>query len=254
MGSHAEEQAEEIEALQSIFTEGEFESVSSTEFKLRLRPLDAGESGENHVGVTLRVSYTPEYPETAPEWELVNIIGLNDDKQEDLRNTISETVESSIGMVMIYTVAEACREWLRAHNVKALSMHEEMMKRLGGGEEDENGDDDDEDDDDDDDGEPEEEWKGLADKALVPPEQRATAESFEAWRVKYEEEMFSTGAWKRDEAKGKTGKQIFMECKDGASPSEGGGAEKQEGVPYNAALFGEEDEDDLEDLSDGGED
>mmetsp|Transcript_25689 Transcript_25689/g.59375 ORF Transcript_25689/g.59375 Transcript_25689/m.59375 type:complete len:263 (-) Transcript_25689:95-883(-) len=260
MGSHAEEQADEIEALQSIFTEGEFEPISETEFKLKLRPLDAGEAGENHVGVTLRVAYTPDYPETAPEWELASIVGLGDDKQEDLRNTISESVESSLGMVMIYTVAEAAREWLRANNVKALSMHEEMMKRLQGGEgdaanEDEDGEEDeDDDDDDDDDGDEEEEvWKGLADKVLVPLDQRLTSESFATWRQKFEEEMFSTGEWKREEAKGKTGKLIFMEAKEnelgeGTTPTEGG---KQQGLAYNAALFGEEDEDDLEDLSEG---
>jgi len=248
MSNFAEEQALEIEALQSIFEEGkEFFPVSDTEFKLKLVPFP-GEEEENHVGVTLHITYTDSYPDTAPDWEFEDV-KLGDQKLEELRSKIAETIESSLGMAMVYPVAESCQEFLKDNNVKALSMHEEMMQRLQKSEgpeadEEEEGDEEDE-------GEPEEEeWKGLAEKALCPESDRITLECFAAWRVKFEEEMVACGVLKRDENKAKTGKQIFFETK---SKEEAAAAAKQGGekdvLVYDATLFGEEDLDDLDDMS-----
>jgi len=262
----AEEQALEIEALQSIFEEGkEFCLVSETEFVLKLLPYPAGEE-ENHVGVSLHITYTPEYPETAPTWELEDNKGLSDEKFEALRNLVEETVNASLGMAMVYTVAEACQDWLKENNVKALSMHEEMMQRLKGGdgqaegEEDEEGEGDDDDDDYDENapGKEEEEWKGLADKTLCDEKDRITPESFAAWKLGFDEEMIAAGVLKRDGHKAKTGKMIFLETKEAQDQATGGengaGTGNAGGEPgvlvYDAALFGEEDADDLDDLED----
>merc|ERR1712194_724954 len=107
----------------------------------------------------------------------------------------------------------------------------------------------DEDGEDDDDGpDPEEEWKGLADKELCPESERITIESFAAWKLKFDEEMVECGVLKREGVKSKSGKSIFMEApKEGEAAGEDG----KPGVAgaYNAALFGEEDDlDDLDDL------
>lgn len=251
--SHEEEQTLEIEALQSIFEEGrEFTSISPKEFLLKLLPYPGGEQ-ENHVGVTLHVTYTAEYPDVAPQWVLEDVKGLSDEKLEALKEQVEETINSSLGMAMIYTVAEACQDYLKANNVKALSMHEEMMQRLTGstpkgGDSPGDGDDDEDYDDDDEDGPNEEdEWKGLADKTLCPESERITPESFLTWNTNFQQELIAAGIVRKDETKAKSGRMIFLETK-AASGGEGeAGAEgKSDVLVYDAALFGEEDVDDLE--------
>lgn len=254
-----EEQELEIEALTSLFEEGkEFERISGTEFKLVLVPHPTGDE-ENHVGVTLHVTYTPEYPETAPEWELEDVKGLPDEKQNVLKGKVEDSINSSLGMAMIYQVTEDIKEYLLDNNVKELSMHEQMMQRLkeDGDEEEE----DEEGDEDDEEGE-EEEWKGLAAKALVPEDERISPDTFMAWKVKFDEEMIAAGVLRREETKAKTGKIIFCEGnlqgttstdKDGGPggyPKGSGDAAGKGVLVYDAALFGEiEEEDDLDDLS-----
>mmetsp|Transcript_9870 Transcript_9870/g.14734 ORF Transcript_9870/g.14734 Transcript_9870/m.14734 type:complete len:270 (+) Transcript_9870:112-921(+) len=269
MGSYAEEQEMELEALTSIFEEGkEFDKLSATEFKLKLVPHPGGED-ENHVGFTLHVTYTETYPETAPDWEIEEIKGLPEKKVAALKEKIEEAIEASLGMAMIYSVAEACQEYLKENNEKELSMHEEMLRRAkedGKGGEDEEEDEEDYEDDGDDfaPSKEEEEWKGLAEKPVVPEAERITKDQFIEWKNKFEEEMIAAGVLKRDVQKAKTGRQIFME----ASGKEGEASEKKEGAEaagedkkdstlvYNPELFGEgdDDDDDLEDLSDGDED
>lgn len=249
--NYAEEQELEIEALTSIFEEGkEFIRVSSTEFKLKLLPNPAGE-GDNHVGVTLHITYTAEYPETAPDWELEDE-KLPNEKVAQLKETITETIESSLGMAMVYTMAEACQDFLKENNVKELTMHEEMLKRTGGGE-----DEDEDDDDDDDEEEEEEEWKGLAEKTLCAESERITPDIFNAWKLKFDQEMVEAGVLRRYETgKAQTGKQIFMQTMPSTTDAAAGDkktGKDQSPMVYNAALFGEVDDEDLDDLS-GGED
>eukprot|EP00927_Polykrikos_kofoidii_P050024 TRINITY_DN43989_c0_g1_i1.p1 TRINITY_DN43989_c0_g1~~TRINITY_DN43989_c0_g1_i1.p1 ORF type:complete len:288 (+),score=72.47 TRINITY_DN43989_c0_g1_i1:87-866(+) len=259
MTNYKEEQELEIEALQSLFNDGtEFISLSDAEFKLHLCPFPAGEE-ENHVRVTLHVTYTAEYPDTAPEWELEEMDSLPDEKQADLRSQIEEVVNSSLGMAMVYSMAEACQDFLKANNVKILSMHEEMMKRLGGGEDDEEGGGED-DDDGSEEEQQEEEWKGLADKTLCPESERVKVEDFAKWKLDFDAEMIACGILRREgENKARTGKQIFMEAqkrqKDEETGGSGGYAPGAAAAPlvYDATLFGEEMDDDLDDLS-GGED
>lgn len=251
--NYEEEQEMEIEALTSIFEEGkEFERCSPTEFKLKLVPNPAGE-GDNHVAVTLHVTYTATYPEEAPEWELENVV-MPDEKAAELKEKVHETVESSIGMAMVYTMAETCQDYLREHNVKALSMHEEMMLRHGGDEEDE------EEDSGDGEDEEEEEWKGLKDKVLCEASDRITVDSFLVWKAKFDLELISMGVLKAYEDKGKSGKVIFVEVEQaektaGAIAGAAGDAKNPGGAAtvYNAALFGEVDDEDLDDLDDDDE-
>jgi len=250
MTNYKEEQELELEALTSIFEEGkEFEKVSDTEFKLKFKPFPNDEQ-ENHVSVTMRIAYTDTYPETAPDWELQDAV-MNDDKLKDLKSKIEETIESSLGMAMVYTVAEMCQEWLKENNLKELSMHEQMMKRQGGDEEEEEDDDEDIDDEEIDRLE-EEEWKGLASKPEVAEKDRITVDLFNEWKKNFDLEMIALGTLKREESKGQSGKQYFLAQQAAA---EDGSAKKDDApLVYNAALFGEEDEDDLDDMSGDEED
>lgn len=248
MTNYKEEQELELEALESIFEEGkEFEKISDTEFLLKFKPFPQDEQ-ENFVGVTLRISYTDEYPDSAPEWELKDIVGLSDPKLEELKAKVEEAIESSLGMAMVYTISEMCQDWLKENNVKQLSMHEEMMLRQGGGAAED--DEDDEDDQDEVDQLEEEEWKGLKEKPLCPVAERITVERFKEWKIQFDEELMAKGILKREEQKAKSGKQIFLEAQDAEKAAAGGETAKEGGaLVYNAALFGEEDDEDLDDLS-----
>ncbi|CAK9086078.1 unnamed protein product [Durusdinium trenchii] len=239
--AHEEEQALEIEALQSIFEEGkEFTSISNKEFTIKLLPFPGGEE-ENHVQVTLHVTYTDAYPDEAPAWALEDVGGLGDEKLELLRQRIEESIESSLGMAMIYSVAEACQDFLKENNQKELSMHEQMM--LGQAEEE--GDAEEEDEDDEEEEEPE--WKGLQEKNLCPESERITPDAFAAWKAKFDAEMIEMGVLKRDENRSRTGKMIFSQSPE-AGKDNGYNESKSELLVYDAALFGEDD--DLEELDD----
>lgn len=159
-------------------------------------------------------------------------------------------------LAMVYSMAEACQDYLKENNVKSLSMHEEMMKRNGPtegeGEEGEGEDDDDEGPNE------EEEWRGLADKEKCPESERVTSAQFLAWRITFEAEMIACGVLKKPEEKMRTGQMIFMEArkdeesKVGAKTGTNAGAADGAPLVYDASLFGEVD-DDLDDIS-GGED
>jgi len=253
--SHEEEQALEIEALQSIFEEGkELTRISETELLIKLVPFPAGEE-ENHVGVTLHIVYTADYPDSAPEWSLDDV-KLPDDKLGMLQAAVEEVVASSLGMAMVYSMAEVCQDFLKQHNQKVLSMHEEMLQRMGQTGEGAQEEVEDEDEDEDEEGpSPEEEWKGLAEKPLCPEADRITEDSFAQWKIKFDEEMIACGILKREENKAKSGKQIFLDTqkeKDTTQDAKDGGG-KPDALVYDAALFGEDGMDDLDDLS-GGDD
>jgi len=246
--AHKEDQELELEALEAIF-ENELEKISDTEFKLKFKPFPQDEE-ENFVGASLKITYTDDYPDSAPDWDLEDIVGLPDEKIEDLKSKVEEAIESSLGAAMVYNLAETMMDWLKDNNVKSLSMHEEMMKRLAPEEPEEDEEDVDQDEVD---KLEEEEWKGLKEKPLCSVEERMTMDVFNEWKIKFDEEMIDTGVLVRQEQKAKTGKMFFMEMeaaqasagKDNKGAKDDGGA-----VVYNAALFGEEDDDDLDDLED----
>jgi len=254
MSQYEEDQENEIEALMSMFEEGkEFERISRAEYKLILVPHPTGEE-ENHVGVTFHVTYTPEYPDTAPEWDLEDIKGLPDEKVNALKEKIEESINEGLGMVMIYTVCDVIKDYLLENNVKELSMHEQMMQRLKGddGEDEEEGEDGEDGEEED-----EEEWKGLADKSLVPEKERITSDMFATWKVKFDDEMIAAGVLRREKAKGESGRQFFLKIKKqeeeaagaGSKPGDAGKGDEGNVLVYDSALFGELEEDDLDELS-----
>lgn len=70
MANHAEDQELELEALEALFTrEGEFEKLTDSSFRLRLRPFPDNEA-TNHVSIELSVDFPPEYPDTVPDWRI----------------------------------------------------------------------------------------------------------------------------------------------------------------------------------------
>jgi len=124
--AHTEEQAEELEAIESMFPD-QFELLEPRlSFLLHLVPHPGGEQ-ENHVKCCMKVTYTAKYPETPPLIEISEVA-----TKEDLgaiRQLVDETLEGSLGMPMIYTLADIVQEYLREHNKAQLTMHEAMLQR-----------------------------------------------------------------------------------------------------------------------------
>jgi len=126
----AEEQANELEALESIYG-AYFSREGPAAFALLLEPeLDAGPK-VNHVAVRLHASFPAAYPDAPPAARLSVERGLQIEQVEALRKELAAAVEEHAGAPCMYAVAERLREWLQAHNEPpgSGSGYEEMVKR-----------------------------------------------------------------------------------------------------------------------------
>ena len=137
--SHAQDQADEVEALQAIFVDdflpadGGATAVGApvTAYRVRLAPEIGGDAKANHVVALLGVRYPPAYPEAPPVLELTAERGLAPAQLVELRALVEECAADNAGAPLVYVVAERVREWLQEHNEPAGegSAYEEMTKR-----------------------------------------------------------------------------------------------------------------------------
>eukprot|EP00939_MAST-03C_sp_MAST-3C-sp1_P004407 g4407.t1 len=118
------EQEDEHEALESMFLEDEFKilvplnssgSDAEPSVELTLVPLP-GETDKNHVALKLIVSYPKMYPEVVPKLIVESAKGLNSDQIKDIRGILSDLAEENVGMPMVFTLAEAAKEWMQDRN------------------------------------------------------------------------------------------------------------------------------------------
>mmetsp|Transcript_44878 Transcript_44878/g.65598 ORF Transcript_44878/g.65598 Transcript_44878/m.65598 type:complete len:296 (+) Transcript_44878:144-1031(+) len=130
---YAEEQSMEVEALEAIYME-EYTKIADSplEYKIFLEPIQGGGEDENHVAIDMMVKYPETYPEVAPEITINNRRGLGDHQIPEIMELVNTTAEENIGMAMIFTIAEAVKEWLNENNVKGAdgSMHTAMLQRM----------------------------------------------------------------------------------------------------------------------------
>ncbi|KAH8556515.1 ubiquitin-conjugating enzyme/RWD-like protein [Umbelopsis sp. PMI_123] len=194
MTDYAEEQQNELEALQSIYPD-EFEDLGDEGFRIVCRPEDQDEEAPSVLA--LKVKYTPNYPDELPEFQVESIEGeLTPEQRERIMNTLTASAEESIGMAMIFTMASMLQEELYSviSEGKQARIEAELAKaRLA--EEAEN-----------------RKFKGTP----------VTVELFLTWKAKFDKEI----AEKEQEAKGKiktdgkpklTGRQLFEQDKTLAS-------------------------------------
>ncbi|KAI9486020.1 MAG: ubiquitin-conjugating enzyme/RWD-like protein [Benjaminiella poitrasii] len=186
MTDYAEEQANEIEALASIYPE-EFEAISEKEFRIAVYPEEQDE--ENPRGLSLHVTYTPQYPEELPEYEIETIQGnIPDTYYKKIKEAVKSAAEESLGMAMIFGMVMCMKEEL--DNIKL------DAKRI------------------------EEEIENEKKRKIEEAEQakfhgtKVTIESFLDWKKKFDAEMFEKDemlkAQRVKELKGKlTGRQLF---------------------------------------------
>lgn len=148
---YAEEQQMELQALEAIYMDDfkRIEGAGLPSFDLKLQPETGGGDDVNHVAVTLRVTYTPTYPESSPGISVRRIKGLEDSLIQELEGLLRDAAgtEELLGTAMVYPLVERAQAWLAEHNIPERDMHAEMMARIaleevqeGAGEDDIDGD------------------------------------------------------------------------------------------------------------------
>lgn len=188
----------------------------------------------NHVGITLGITYTPHYPDTALLLELREPVGLTSSQVDQLKSVCDAVSTSTLGSPMLFALVEVVREWLRSHNEPAGdgSSYDEMMKRRR-------------------------DLNRAATAVAVQVEKRASSavqvdaadlkrregtpvsrETFAAWRVKFDAEFRSTTvAASTSTAERRSGRAMF-ESDASLATSDMGSSEEVEVTPAAAATDG----------------
>lgn len=203
MTDYAAEQAEELEALSAILMDefGPLEGPlpqgwpsDSKAYRVLVTPTsdaDAGEAASAHAKqLDVVFAHTPTYPDEPPLIKPRSVRGLSDAELADVARVIDEQVEANGGMAMMFAVVSAAQEWLRAlvegdegcessaaragegggGGGRELTMEEIALAEERAREEEEN--------------------RAAAARALGTP---VTAETFAAWRRKFDAEREAQG-------------------------------------------------------------
>ncbi|KAF3312279.1 hypothetical protein TWF173_007433 [Orbilia oligospora] len=116
--SASEEQEQELEVLESIYPD-ELTRISDKEFSIRLSleepDVDVDAEGYEAPIVFLRVTYTPDYPNAAPDLSIsldspsTHPLTFPDD-EAPLVSALDTAVEENMGMAMVFTLATTLKE------------------------------------------------------------------------------------------------------------------------------------------------
>lgn len=187
MTDYAEEQRNELEAIESIYPDS-FTVLSDDPISFTITVTsDAGENDET-VEATLKFTYVEKYPDEPPLWEIHSQENLEDRYVNDILTLLQHQAEENLGMVMIFTLVTAVQEKLN-EIVDVMKNRREEEKRRKEAEA--------------------EEAEKVAFQGTV-----VTIENFLVWKAKFEQEMaeLRRKKQKEEEQGGKaklTGKQLF---------------------------------------------
>lgn len=126
-----EEQAAELEALESIFGD-DFRRVANDGCELILRPVTSGSSKQNHILVAVTIQFPPMYPTVVPDLTFRCIKGrLSDEQLNELAQLAHKAAAASVGSIMIFEVTESLREWLVQNNKKeVVSLRDDLQAAI----------------------------------------------------------------------------------------------------------------------------
>jgi len=189
MSEYADEQKDEIEALESIYSEEiDFLSTNPHSFTIPVKTEDYDEEEEEGRLVLLKFTFTEKYPSEEPLLEIEDSENIDDDHLEELESFLKEQLTENIGMPMVFTIVSAGIEWLCDKNDQIKKDLEEAIARKKEQEE-------------------EEERKKLEGT-------RVTIESFLAWKAEFDQERLEMMEKAKAKISGKlTGKELFMQDK-----------------------------------------
>jgi hypothetical protein len=124
MAENRAEQADEIEALESMYPD-DFTLVQGVDkagkktprFKISLVPTEPADEEVNHIGCVLEVACPPQYPaDGPPELTIHQLHKLTEQQREKLQKIAVDAAEENVGAPVVFVVIEAVREWLQKNN------------------------------------------------------------------------------------------------------------------------------------------
>ncbi|XP_055849298.1 RWD domain-containing protein 1 [Episyrphus balteatus] len=186
--NYAEDQSNEIEALDSIYC-GDMEILETTplhKFQIPIATEEFSADEENGLSCNLVFTYTAKYPDEGPIVEIEDAFNFEDSYERLLLEHIQATIEEHLGMEMIFSLVSSAQEWLNERwDDHKKEQENETARKLYESEEAER-----------------KKFEGT----------RVTVETFMKWKMEFEE---STGiAAKREkilsDGKKLTGKELFL--------------------------------------------
>eukprot|EP00092_Neocalanus_flemingeri_P005984 GFUD01006445.1.p1 GENE.GFUD01006445.1~~GFUD01006445.1.p1 ORF type:complete len:241 (+),score=89.90 GFUD01006445.1:62-784(+) len=188
MTDYKQEQRDEIEAIESIYSE-EIEVLNENphRFTIPVKTEEYDEDTGDGMWVLLKFTFPDTYPDVGPEIEFEESEGVEDEQLEGLREHMKEIVEENLGMAMSFTIVSAAIEWLGETNDKMKFEAEEAIRIKK-------------------DLEDEEERKKLEGT-------KVTIESFLAWKAEFDVEMRAKKGiveLSKKEKMKKNGRELFM--------------------------------------------
>ncbi|XP_063773244.1 RWD domain-containing protein 1 [Pseudophryne corroboree] len=187
MTDYAEEQRNELEALESIYADS-FTVLSKSPASFSITVTSEAAEDEENVQVTLKFTYVGSYPDKAPLYEIVSQENLEDSDASGILTVLEEQAQENLGMVMIFTLVSAVQDRLNeiVDQIKSRIEEEKVKKEK----------------------EAEEAEKVVFHGTPV------SIESFLNWKANFEAELveMSRKKLKEEEQSGKsklTGKQLF---------------------------------------------
>jgi len=184
MSEFADEQRDEIEALESIYSEEiNFLGDSPHCFTIPVKTEDYDEDeGEGRL-VLFKFTFTEKYPSEEPLLEVEESENIDDEHLDELVAHLKEQLTENLGMPVVFTIVTAAIEWLNDKNDQIKADIDAAAKKKRDLEE-------------------EEERKKLEGT-------KVTIESFLSWKAEFDEERLGK---KADVIKGSklTGRELFM--------------------------------------------
>ncbi|EFN55051.1 hypothetical protein CHLNCDRAFT_58090 [Chlorella variabilis] len=123
MTDYAQEQADELEALSSIFMDDLQEvtdsipsgwSLVGSAWRVVVGPQEEeGEEMEYPLKVEIVFAHTPTYPDEPPLLKARGLQGISDADVSMLQGVLEEAVQDNLGMAMIYTLVTTAQEWVQ---------------------------------------------------------------------------------------------------------------------------------------------
>ena len=193
MTDYKQEQKDEIEAIESIYSEEiDILGDSPHRFTIPIKTAEYDDEESDEGMMTLLMFTFPDtYPDLAPEIDVEECEGIDDDVLEEYKEALMKVAEENLGMAMVFTIVSAGIEWLGEKNDQLKREAEEEKARLKELEE-------------------EEERKKLEGT-------KVTIESFLAWKAEFDADMAvlrkEKEAAKKDKNK-KSGRELFMTDKN----------------------------------------
>ena len=189
MTDYKQEQRDEIEAIESIYSE-EIDIISENPHRftipVKTAEYDDEESDEGMMTL-LKFTFPDTYPDVIPEIDIEECDGIEDDILDEYKEALVKVAEENLGMAMVFSIVSGGIEWLGEKNDQLKREAEEEKQRIKEMEE-------------------EEERKKLEGT-------KVTIESFLAWKAEFDAEKDverkAKEAAKKDKHK-KSGKELFM--------------------------------------------